>query len=113
MASEITGSSVKNLHSEKIGHIEDLVLDAGTGRIRFAVVGVGGFLGIGEAQVAVPWSAFDVNRDRDAESVPYLLDSTREQLEKAPRFDRNKLDELQPREASEPIFLHYRVVYIE
>ncbi len=113
MSSDITGSAVKNLQSENIGSIEDLVLDAESGRVRFAILGIGGFLGLGETHVAVPWSAFQRNQDVDADSVPYLLDSTREQLEKAPRFDRDKLGALYSRETSEPIFLHYRVVYFE
>lgn len=88
-ASEIIGLNVVTPNNEDtIGEINDLVIDAQSGKIRYAAVSVGGFLGIGDTMVAVPWQAFQQNRDEDGEL--YLsLDTTKEKLEKAPGFNQD------------------------
>lgn len=58
-ATSLIGMKVENKAGEKLGSIEDLVLDAKTGTIRYAALARGGFLGIGEKLVAVPWNAFE------------------------------------------------------
>jgi len=58
-ASTLIGMKVENKEGEKLGSIEDLVLDPETGTIRYAALARGGFLGIGEKLVAVPWTAFE------------------------------------------------------
>jgi len=68
--------------------VNDLVLDGENGTIRYAAVSVGGFLGIGDTMVAVPWKAFECRKDADGNS--YLsLDTTKEKLEKAPGFNQD------------------------
>lgn len=57
-ASKIIGSQVTNAQNEKLGEIKDLVLDPQRTRIEYAVLSHGGFAGLGEKYVAVPWSAF-------------------------------------------------------
>ena len=49
-----------------LGKIEEIVIDTGTGSVRYAVLGLGGFLGIGRKRFAIPWSALtpDVNHRR-------------------------------------------------
>ena len=88
-ASEVIGLNVMTPDNEDtIGEVNDLVLDADNGTIRYAAVSVGGFLGIGDTMVAVPWKAFECRKDEDGNS--YLsLDTTKEKLEKAPGFDQN------------------------
>jgi sporulation protein YlmC with PRC-barrel domain len=88
-ASEVIGLNVMTPDNEDtIGEVNDLVLDADTGKIRYAAVSVGGFLGIGDKMVAVPWNAFECRKDEDDNS--YLsLDTTKEKLEKAPGFDQD------------------------
>lgn len=86
-ASEIIGMNVMTPNNEDtIGEVDDLVLDAQTGKIRYAAVSVGGFLGIGDKMVAVPWQSFKQLRDEDGDM--YLsLDTTKEKLERAPGFN--------------------------
>ena len=110
LGSDITGTKVFNPKLEEIGTINEWVVDEPKGNIRFAIVGVGGFLGMGETDVIVPWLAFQFKHNNKGE-VTHLLNVTREQLEKAPRFDREKLDQFYSREMSEPIFRHYGVTY--
>src|SRR5687767_7463824 len=57
-ASSLEGESVINRQGESIGEIEEIMLDVASGRIAYAVLAVGGFLGIGEKYFAVPWRAF-------------------------------------------------------
>lgn len=79
-ASRAIGTPVYNTQGEKIGKVEDIVLDKKTNNIMFAVVGFGGFLGMGEKYHPVPWSALDYSKDEDGYVVPY----TKEQLQAAP-----------------------------
>ncbi len=109
LGSDITGTTVYNSKLEEIGTISDFVVDQSKGNVRFAVVGIGGFLGLGQTDVIVPWIAFQHKHEKGENSL--LLNVTREQLEKAPRFDREKLDQFFSREMSEPIFRHYGVAF--
>jgi len=66
MASDLRGTTVYGANEEKIGEIDDIVLQR-DGEVAAVVVGVGGFLGIGEKKVAIPFEALDVQaRDRNA-----------------------------------------------
>ncbi|MBI1185852.1 MAG: PRC-barrel domain containing protein [Alphaproteobacteria bacterium] len=79
-AKKVIGTSVCNAEGDKIGTIEDVVLDKQSNNIMFAVVGFGGFLGMGEKFHPLPWSALDYNDKHDAYVVPYSKD----QLKAAP-----------------------------
>lgn len=79
-ASRVIGTAVYNMGGESIGRIEDVMLDKTASSILFAVVGFGGFLGIGEKYHAVPWAALDYDEAKSGYVVPF----SREQLETAP-----------------------------
>ena len=79
-ATRVVGTSVYDKGGDKIGEIEDVILDKLTDKIHFAVVGFGGFIGIGEKFHPIPWAALDYNEDRGG----YVVPQTREQLEGAP-----------------------------
>lgn len=111
LASEIVDKEVRNMQDEDIGDINDLLIDARNGRIRFAVLGVGGFLGIGETLVTVPWGSFSIRKE--GETVRYTLDATKERLQSAPRFDRQKVDEMYAREQAEPVYVYWRAIWME
>jgi sporulation protein YlmC with PRC-barrel domain len=81
--------SSEDPESENIGDINDLIVSE-DGTITHAVVGVGGFLGIGEKDVAVPFDELQlVEKDGD---IRLIYASTREQLEAAPALDRTAFD---------------------
>ena len=84
-ASRLTGDRVRNSAGEDLGKIEDVVIDAATGEVAYAVLSFGGFLGIGDKLFAVPWRALTLNT-RDHE---FIFNVERERLEIAPGFDRN------------------------
>ena len=109
-ASEIKGTKVKNLQNQEIGEIDELLVEPDAGRVRFAVVSVGGFLGLGATRVAVPWTAFEITRQRG--ETKYRLDATKERLEKAPRIEGKNYDRLYAQETAEPIFIYWDETWI-
>ncbi len=84
-ASEVIGMDVNNLSNEDLGEINGLIIDPDSGDVRYAVVGVGGFIGIGEKDVAVPWTAFGYNADKKA----LTLDADKDRLKGSPEVKRN------------------------
>ena len=86
--------NLTNPNGDDLGEIEDVLIDVNEGRVAYAIVDVGGFLGIAEKQVAVPWEAFqiDVTVDGDAEEESFMLDTTEEELENAPGLDLDDWD---------------------
>jgi hypothetical protein len=84
LASAMIGASVKNGSDEDLGAINDIVL-SDEGKIDAVVIGVGGFLGIGEKNVAVSFDAIDKSTDADG-NVVLKLETTKDQLEAAPAF---------------------------
>src|SRR5919107_838762 len=57
-ASSFEGETVVNSQGETVGEIEEVMLDVRAGRIAYAVLSVGGFLGVAEKYFAIPWHAF-------------------------------------------------------
>lgn len=84
LATTYIGKDVLNAQDEKVGKINDLVMDQ-EGRVTAAVIGVGGFLGIGEKNVGVPIDSIEV-RPLEGTDVQLVMQSTREELEAAPEF---------------------------
>ena len=84
-ADDLAGDVVVNRAGEKLGKIEDFMVDVGSGRIRYAVLSFGGVLGIGNKLFAVPPEALAF----DAANERLILDVDRQRLENAPGFDRD------------------------
>lgn len=83
-AGQFIGSPVTNEAGENIGDVNDVLFDK-TGRVSTAVIGVGGFLGIGEKSVAVPFGALTFTADSAGKRVVTVALS-KEQLQAAPAF---------------------------
>jgi sporulation protein YlmC with PRC-barrel domain len=79
-AKKVIGTAVKDSSGTTIGKVEDIMLDKQSSNIMYAVVGFGGFLGMGEKYHPVPWTQLDYNKDDGAYVVPY----TKDQLKAAP-----------------------------
>ncbi len=109
-ASEIKGTKVTNLQKENIGDIDELLIEPETGHVRFAVLSVGGFLGLGSTKVAVPWNAFQISKEGD--KPKYVLDATKDRLEKAPKVEGRNYDRLYARETAEPIFVYWHETWV-
>lgn len=72
-AESLIGLDVVNAEGETIGEIENVVID-GDGKVRHVIVGVGGFLGIGEKNVALGWDQLVMAADGGSATVPYTQD---------------------------------------
>ncbi len=85
-ASKLIGASVYGPDNSSIGEIDDLIL-ADNGEVKAAVIGVGGFLGVGQKNVALPMNALNVKRKADSSSIDKITVSfTKDQLKDAPKF---------------------------
>ena len=80
LSSRVVGTEIRDPSGSNIGRVEDIVLDKLSNNIMFAVVGFGGFLGIGEKYHPIPWSLLDY----DPEHNCYTVSLTKEQLKAAP-----------------------------
>ena len=78
----VEGTSVYNAAGDKLGTIDDLMIDKVSGQVRYAVMEFGGFLGIGTDRYPVPWNMLKYDTSQDGYVVP--LDKS--QLEGAPRY---------------------------
>jgi sporulation protein YlmC with PRC-barrel domain len=89
-ASKLIGSSVYNLNNESIGEIEDIMIDNGKA-VRAVVIGVGGFLGVGERNVAVDPGSLTVTEQSDG-TIKIVANTNKEELVKAPEVKDRDLD---------------------
>ena len=85
LATKFKGTDVIGSNNEKIGDVNDLLIDQ-NGKIVAYIVGVGGFLGIGQKDVALAPAAFQVQPATDREALKLKLAMTRDELKNAPEF---------------------------
>jgi sporulation protein YlmC with PRC-barrel domain len=109
--SDIRGTHVKNLQGQDLGQIEDVLIDPDTAQVRFVILEVGGFLGLGSTSVAVPLSAFQITKEGDKSK--WVLDADREKLKNAPKVEGKNYERLYPADVSEPIFVYWDVRWME
>lgn len=83
--STIVGMNVKNQAGQDLGEVKDLVVD-GTGRIRYAALSYGGFLGFNDKLFAVPWNLLKIRNDAGSDTKFVELNVEKSYLEKAPGF---------------------------
>jgi sporulation protein YlmC with PRC-barrel domain len=80
----VLGMRIRNEQGREVGEVDNLLIDTRDGRISHVVIGVGGFMGVGEKKVVVPWADLKVTTD-GKQPVATLEQS---KLESAPRWDR-------------------------
>jgi sporulation protein YlmC with PRC-barrel domain len=80
----LTGRKVENTAREDLGKIDDLVLDEETGRVVYAILSFGGFLGMGNRLIAVPWNSLRLKGNQKT----FILNIDKETLRHAPSFDK-------------------------
>lgn len=85
LASSLIGQTVYSQADENLGNINDLVLNEDNGQILAVVVGVGGFLGLGQKNVAVSFDAIMETTDAEG-NARLVLDTNIAELEAAPQF---------------------------
>jgi len=89
LASQFMGQTVYSTGNESVGEINDIVMNKELANV-VAIIGVGGFLGIGEKDVAIPIDELTAVKDEN-NNLRLTIAATKEQLEAAPAFDRTAL----------------------
>jgi len=84
-ADTLEGNPVYSSDNEEVGKIKDIMLDIERGRIAYAVMSSGGFLGIGDKLLALPWAALTLDTTRKC----FMLNATAERVKNAPGFDKD------------------------
>jgi sporulation protein YlmC with PRC-barrel domain len=102
-AKTVIGNTVVNADYEELGTIEDLVLDAGAGRIAYAVLSFGGFLGVGDKYFAIPWYAIQFHLAEKR----IVLNVDKKLLESAPGFDKGNWPNMADSTWGTSIYKHY------
>ncbi len=95
-ASQLMGTNVMGPDNTKIGDVEDVVIER-SGMVHAVVIGVGGFLGVGEKGVAIPLKSLAIKQTPNGDKIESLSVSfTKEQLKNAPQFKWNSLAATSP-----------------
>jgi sporulation protein YlmC with PRC-barrel domain len=86
-ADRVQGTPVFDHEGDKIGHVEDVMLDKETGKVAYAIMSHGGILGAGERYHPIPWSILRY----DLEKQGYIVPMDKADLEKAPTLDHTEI----------------------
>jgi sporulation protein YlmC with PRC-barrel domain len=81
-ARKVQGTTVYSVALEKLGTLQDVMIDKSTGRIAYAVLSCGGFLGIGDHYYPLPWEKLSYNPEMGG----YIIDIDRDALQGAPSY---------------------------
>jgi sporulation protein YlmC with PRC-barrel domain len=103
-ARKVIDSNVYDSAGQQIGEIKDIVLDKTSNNIMFAVVGFGGFLGLGEKYHPIPWSELNYSEEHKG----YVVNLTVDQLSSAPTASIEDLTKYDGRPFRDQAFAHYR-----
>jgi sporulation protein YlmC with PRC-barrel domain len=102
-AGTLAGDRVRNSAGEDLGKIEEIMIDVETGRVAYAVLSYGGFLGMGNKLFAVPWEALEVDEDQHE----FRMDVDDETLKSAPGFDKDNWPDMADPSWGSQVYSHY------
>ena len=100
---KVEGTAVRRSNGDKVGTIERVMIDKRSGKVAYAVMSFGGFLGIGDKLFAVPLPALSYRPTEDT----FVLHVDKETLKRAPGFDKNHWPNMSDRAWGEEIYSHY------
>ncbi|QNP48943.1 PRC-barrel domain-containing protein [Diaphorobacter aerolatus] len=103
----VRGTDVYNPAGDKLGSIDELMIDKMSGQVRYAVMEFGGFLGIGTDRYPLPWDTMKY----DTGMGGYVVSVAKEQLENAPRYERAAAPEYND-EYGRRVYDYYGVPYL-
>ena len=101
---KVEGTSVYNANGDKLGSIDDLMIDKFSGQVRYAVLEFGGFLGMGTDRYPLPWSILKYDTRFDG----YVVPVDKAQLENAPRYSPNEIPDYSD-DYGRTVYSHYGV----
>ena len=101
--SEVINVEVKNNDREKLGKIEDIMLDKLEGAVRYVVLSFGGIMGLGDKLFALPWKSISY----EPEEQCFILNISKERLQNAPGFNKDAWPDMAEPEWQELIKSYY------
>ena len=104
-ANTLIGEPVKNPEGEDLGRIKELMIDTGSGRIAYAVLSFGGFLGFGDKLFAIPWDKLQI----DPQDECFVLHVSKKTLESADGFDPDNWPDMTDQTWAHRTHLHFGV----
>lgn len=102
---KVEGTSVMNRQGEKLGSIESVMIEKRSGRVAYAVMSFGGFLGIGDQHHPVPWSSLTY----DTNAGGYVIDADRARLQGAPAYKSSEAPNWSDRKWGQRVHQYYGV----
>jgi hypothetical protein len=96
----VEGTPVRRPNGEKIGTIQRLMIDKLSGKVAYAVLSFGGFVGIGQKHLPIPWAQLKYDLEHEA----YQLDLSDEELRRAPAYEAD--EEFDWGDRSQEILIH-------
>lgn len=102
----VEGTAVYDTKGEKLGTVDHMMIGKRSGRVEYAVMSFGGFLGMGEQYHPLPWDVLNYDTEKDG----YVVDIDKEKLEKGPTFERDNQPEWD-RNYGETVYTYYGVIY--
>ena len=90
-ADKVQGTAVYDASGERLGTIDSLMLNKRSGKVAYAVMSFGGFLGIGERYHPLPWDKLSYDVDKGG----YNVGATTDQLRAGPTYSRDELDDFE------------------
>ncbi len=100
---EVIGVDVKNPADENLGEICEVMLDKTSGKVAYAVLDCGSFLGMGGKLFALPWNAISYDPNKEC----FILNVDKEKLKNAPGFDKDHWPDMADRNWGETISEYY------
>jgi|GEM_PF-845630 len=102
-SSQIIGTTVSNPQGEKLGKIDDVLIDP-NGAVKYAILSHGGLLGIGDKLIPIPWRALKLDKEKGT----LVVNADKAALEKAPSFDPKEWPKVIEPESLKKIDLYYK-----
>src|SRR5436190_12220208 len=106
-ADKVEGTAVYNRMGERLGTVHNLMIDKYTGQVAYAVMSVGGFLGIGESYHPLPWKVLTYDTGQGG----YVVDLDRSRLQGAPSYTASSLPNWSDQRYRRGIDEYYGVPY--
>jgi sporulation protein YlmC with PRC-barrel domain len=98
---KLRGAEVRNPRGEKLGTVEDFVMNMDTGTINYVALGTGGALGLGEKLFAIPYN--EIKMTFDGNNIFFVVDVTKDKLKNSKGFDKDNWPENAPAGFAEPV----------
>lgn len=104
-ADRVEGTSVYNRAGESLGTIDEIMIDKLTGKVAYAVMSFGGFLGLGERHHPLPWGVLKY----DTNMGGYVIDLDKETLKNAPSYAKDETYDFEERREAQRLHDYYRI----